>query len=514
MAGIINLTGTGILPEDALITYSYSEDATPLELNASSTGAGQVSAGIAIDESPRGSRLLINNSVMIDDEYFGELDFYVRQYGESQNTGSLTGETVAFKLNAYRIAEPHGGASSSLYTAILEYCGLVDVLPVIEPALVAKLQAIPVAFIGWTGNVWSKLEELCAAVSIDEDGTKLEMYIKQGVLRFRESAKTTLNISHKFTSKNVSVESYDSAQYLGVNLYRTLYDSDRVVREQKTGRSTYAINENVSISDSLQVDAGETIIKRIKINASLESVNQPVAVSQISQLPFPMNHPTGEYVIVGSDDYPIKPDQWIAEGGKLEVVLTDTPDEIELRLTAPKSVQMPVEEGYPVEVTLAPYKVGVESSGGTDYPALYITGTGVFFDVSKVTVPTGASEEYAPSIASSDIDNIFITNKSDLLSGALATAQSMCGPRLTLSASLTEGVSFGDTAGALFEDYDTKFRINGISFNESSASITATNHVKISDFNAAWVGKTFAQFASLNSGMTFNEFTIIPLVKE
>jgi hypothetical protein len=523
MPKITNLSGTGTLPADSLIAYSYSEDATPFDLNSTSMGAGQISATISVDEGPRGSRLLINNEIQIEDEYFGNLSFIARKYGESNGVGSLTGETIAYKLNAYRIAQPHGGASSSLYTAILEYCALADVTPVIDPALVAKLNAIPVAFIGWTGNVWSYLEQLCAAVTIDEDGTKIEMAIIDNQLHFREALKAEANIVDLFSNSSLDIESYDSAQYLGVNLYKTFYDSDRVVREQNTGRKTYAINENVSITDTLQVEAGETIIKRVKINASLESVNQPVAVSTISQLPFPINHPTGEYVIVGSDDYPVKVSQWVAEGGKLEVLLTDTPNEIEIRLTAPKSVQLPAEDGSPVEVTLAPYKVGVESSGGKEYPALYITGTGVFFETSTITIPTGASEEYAPAIASSQIDNIFLTKKSDLLAAALATSQSMCGPRIALNASLQDGVAFGSTIGALIKGYDVNlsnngynstFRIVGASFNEAGASISAVNYVTISDFNESWAGKTFADFNSVNAGMTFNEFTIIPLVKE
>ena len=514
MPKITNLGANGTLPENAILSYSYSEDATPLRLDTASTGAGQVTSTIETSLDAKGGRLLVNNELSVADDYFGSLIFTARKYSESQDgIGSLTGETIAYKLNAYRAAPPVGGAGADLYEAVLTYCALVDVVPVISSELETKMAAIPVNFIGWTGNVWQYLEMLCQAVSLDtEENTYLEMAVIDNQLHFREALQNNIEIKEFVTSKNFSVDSYDAAQFLTMSYYDTFYGSNRIVQEQNVANNVFAINESVSITDSLQVDAGATITKIVKIKASLESVNQPEVVSQISTLPFPTTGSIGEYVVVGSDDYPIKPEQWTAEGGSLTVRLTDVPDEIEITITAPKSVQMQVADGYPVEVTYAPYKIGVESSGN-EYPALYITGTGVFFNKRTVTLPTGASSEYAPSISTSTVDNPFICNKKDLLNRGLATAQGICGPSIAYTANVVSGVEFGQSVGSLFPEYDTKFRINSIAFNQNDATVNASAYVTFADFNEAWAGASIADFNSENENLKFNEFSVIPLVR-
>lgn len=515
MPTLRNISGNGVLPENAIITYSYSEDATPLDLNTAGSGAGQVEITIESADQARGSRLLVNNDLEIVDNYFGSLQFTDRHYTQgSDGTGTLTGETVAYKLNSYRAAPPIGGAGADLYEAILTYCALVGITPVIASELQTKLAGIPVNFIGWVGNLWAHLEMLCQAVSLDtDDNTYLEMAVIDNQLHFREALKSEISISDRLTEKSLTVESYDASQFLTLNYYNTFYGSNRIVREQNPSKNIYAINEHVSITDSMQVQAGETVVKRVKINASLESVNQPVAVAQITTLPFPLTGSFGEYVIVGSDDYPVDPAQWVGEGGSLLVRLTDVPDEIEIIVTAPKSVQLPTVDGSPEEVTLAPYKIGVEASDGAEYPALYITGTGVFFEKKLTTIPTGASSEYAPSLNTSSIDNLFICTKNDLLTRGVAAAQVLCGPNVTYTATAVDGLQFGSSVGSIVADYDTKFRITTIDFSEAEASISGKSYVSFSDFNSAWSGATFSDFGTENSGLTFNEFTVIPLVR-
>jgi hypothetical protein len=174
---------------------------------------------------------------------------------------------------------------------------------------------------------------------------------------------------------------------------------------------------------------------------------------------------------------------------------------------------MPTADNPSTEVTPAPYKVGVESVGVDEYPALYITGTGVFFDRTATTIITGSSEEYSPDEKSSEIDNIFITNKSDLYTRGVAAAQVICGPNVSVDQELAGGVQFGSSVGSIIRDWDSKFRVTNISFGENGASLTAKSQVTFADFNAVWSGNTFAQFDTINADLSFNEFSIIPLSK-
>lgn len=512
MISIESISGSGSFPKDGAITYSYTEDATPKDPKDLNGGAGQISATVEADYTARGSRLAINNNALLTDSDFGTVDFLVGQVSLTDNVISLVGETAQRKLNTYRKAEPYGGASSNLYGAIIYYCGLCDVTPVISEALQTKMEAVPVNFVGWSGIVWEYLKQLCAAVPLDDDNnTLLEMYFLGDDLYFREGLNTTLNTSDYLINSTLSVTNNETARFVDVNNYNTRYAANTVVREQTTTAVVFQSNENVSITDSLQVDAGETLVRRFKINASLETVNQPVNVAAITSLPY--TGTTGEYVVVGSDDLPIDPTQWAAQGGSLKVALTENFDEIEITITAPASVTMPTADNPSTEVTPAPYKVGVESVGVDEYPALYVTGTGVFFDKQTVTIPTGSPETYSPDENAPAIDNIFITNKRDLYTRGVAAAQVICGPNVFISQDLAGGVQFGSSVGSIVSDWDSKFRVTSIDFSESGAKLSAKAQVTFADFNAAWTGQTFANFDTINTDLSFNEFSIIPLSK-
>lgn len=512
MISIESISGSGSFPKDGAITYSYVEDASPKDPQEIDGGAGQISATLESDYSARGSRLTINNQGELTDSDFGTLDFLVGEVSLNDNVISIVGETAQRALNTYRKAEPYGGTSSNLFGAINYYCSLCDVVPVISAPLQTKMEAIAVNFVGWSGIVWDYLKQLCAAVPLDaNNNTLLEMYFVGDDLHFREGLLTSIDTSNYVMQSNLSISNNETARAVDVSNYNTSYGVNKVVKEQNTTAVVFQSNENVSITDSLQVDAGETLVRRFKINASLESVNQPVPVAAITSLPY--TGVTGEYVVVGSDDLPILPAQWIEQGGSLTVALTENFDEIEITITAPSSVTMPTADNPSTEVTPAPYKVGVESVGVDEYPALYITGTGVFFNKTTETIITGSPESYSPDEKAPEIDNIFITNKSDLYTRGVAAAQVLCGPNVSVSQELAGGVQFGTSVGSIINAWDSKFRITNISFSESGAGITAKSQVTFADFNAAWSGQTFANFDTINSELSFNEFSIIPLSK-
>lgn len=511
MITIASTSGSGFFPENSVINFSYSEDASPNDPFNLDGGAGQVTAVVEADETSRGTRLVVNNEVLLSDSDYGDLSFRVSNLSLSENgTASLTGETVQKRLTAERTAGPKGGTGQTLLTAVMYYCSLVDIVPEISVGLQAKMDAIPVNFIGWTGEVWDHLKQLCAAVPLDsEDNTLLEMYFKDGNLHFREGLQSSVDFSETLTGNQISASVYESAQAIEVFNYNTDYGIDRIVQELNLTNAVFAINENVSITDSMQVDAGETLVKRFKINASLEMVNQPQNVSAIIPLPYTAGF--GQYVIVGSDDLPIEPAQWEGEGGSLTVAITENPGEIELTIIAPPNPQL--KHADDDNFGLAPYKIGVEVAADAEYPALYITGTGVFFKRTSRVLPTGASNEYVADLNASPVDNIFITNTRDQLTRGVAAAQEVCGPRLMLTQSTVEGASFGETVGSRITDWDTKFRITSVGFNQSEVSVDAKSYVTFADFNAAWSGLTFANFTSINSGLSFNEFSLIPLSK-
>jgi hypothetical protein len=281
-----------------------------------------------------------------------------------------------------------------------------------------------------------------------------------------------------------------------------------------------------SINDSMQVEAGATLRKRFTVNATFESVNQPVCVEQITRTPpEPYSGTTGEFVVVGIDDLPIQPSQWNDNGGSLTVELVDEngealpPGEIELVIKAPKLTNLP-QAADPSEVTFAPYKIGVESSGEEEYPALWLTGTGVFYEKKEKLFLTGSSDEYTSKAEGPTVDNIFITNSFNASSRGVAAAQANCGPKIGLTQELAEGFVFSDDIGSMQIIGLNQYRTSSASFGQSSVSLQSTTSLSLAEWNEIWADKTFEDFEDTvldpelfpEDALRFNEFSVIPRI--
>jgi len=202
------------------------------------------------------------------------------------------------------------------------------------------------------------------------------------------------------------------------------------------------------------------------------------------------------------------------------VSLTENPNEIEIVIVAPPATELPTADD-PQQVTLGPYKIGVESSGEEEYPALYITGTGVFFETENKTFLSGAPIEYIAQEEGSSIDNVFMNKDFDISCRGVAAAQAACGPDVQMNITLAESGTFGESIGQIFYDEQNKFRIINATFSDSQVDFTAEACANFTDFENIWTGKTFAEFTARagdqatygDQAMKFNEFTVIPLME-
>ncbi len=513
---LINTEGSGKAGE--LASYSYSEDVTSLEPGNLTGGTGQVNVtAVSIEAETDGathpaSKYLINNALQVIDDGRGFVEFRVKSLSESDGIISVTGETLMGRLNVERKAEAYGGAGASLLGALQYYTGLVDIFPIIDETFALELEEIEVNYIGWTGNVWEHLKMLCAVSPIP-----LEAYIDGADLIFRQAKTDVVDYSGNLSATSLVIESFEAAKEVEVFNYSTSYGVDEIVQEDERDVNLFPVIEKVSITDTMQVDAGTILTKRFTINASLESVNQPECVSAI--LPLPYTGGLGQYVIVGSDDLPVEPAQWLDQGGSLTVSLTENATEIEITVIAPPVENLPTAADENVSTT-APYKIGVESSGEAEYPALWITGTGVFYKKTSKKFVTGASNEYTSKTSAQQIDNPFIINAAIQSTSGVAAAQAVCGPRISLSQTSTLDSGFGSTIGKLQVVGSNKYRIATASYSPSDTSLTLTACASIADFNARWTGSTFADFTdvafdpAVNPGqdLKFNEFTVTPLI--
>ena len=529
---LINNNGTGSVADVSPVSYSYSEDVTSLEPSKLDGGTSQVTvsalsvSGDKVGNTHPDSKLLINNSMSLVHTESGEVKFNVKKATTTQEIVSIIGDTLQSRLNVERTATPHGGSGYTLLSAIEYYCGLVDISIangnlVFEAGIDTAMDLIPVNFIGWTGNVWEYLKMLATAVSVSTtDNVGFEFYLNNETLNFRFAKTTVANFTQKqLISQSIDIDSFDAAQDLQIYNYNTSYKTNGVVQDISIDKYSLSSDaQGATTSDSFQLNAGESIVKRITINASLDTVNQPTAVDGIIPFPYPSTGSTGQYAIAGGDGIFIKATQWIGQGGSLQVTLTENPLEIEVTVIAPPVNGLENINGV---LSYEPYRIGTETSGTVDYPAIYITGTGVFYNKTETTIKTGASEEYAPRQTSATIDNIFITDNNATYTRGVAAAQVICGPNVSLSESTSSVEIFGETPGKLRTVQSNKYRINSVSYSVDNTSINATPCADFTDFNTIWTGLTFDDFTNTAldpalfplESMKFNEFTIIPLME-
>lgn len=531
-----NVSGNGTVAPNSVFNYSYSEEVSSLDPSTISGATSQISvSAIAVESEATDphadSKLLINNEMIFTDSIAGEVSFRVRNISKNLSSLSITGDTIQSRLNVERIAMPHGGSGANLFTAVNYYCSLVGIEPVIDLAFEEEMQAVPVNFMGWKGIVWDKLKELCAGFSVSTtDNVGMEMAIEGADLVFRKANQTPISVTRALSGESINVESFDTAKSVKVFNYNTEYGVNKVFYELSNFDKPKENEQKFqsSISDSMQVEPGETLRKRFNVNATFVSVNQPKCVEQIDRTPpAPYEGSSvkkGEYVIVGIDDLPIKPAQWDSNGGSLTVELVDEngeplpPGEIELVIKAPKLSGLPKAED-PDQIAYAPYKIGVESSGEEDYPALWLTGTGVFFEKKEKIFLTGSSDEYTSDAQAATVDNIFITNKLNASSRGIAAAQANCGPRVKLNQELSGDFTFSEGIGSMQTVGLNKYRINSASFSESSISIASSPYLTFAEWDEIWTGLDFSDFNTLldpplapEEALRFNEFSIVPRI--
>lgn len=545
---ITSNSGSGDIVSNSIVSYSYSEDVTSINPAKLDGGVSQFTlTAIEREEDIDGeylpnSKLMINNTITFHDDDHGPISFQVKNVSTSGGAVTLVGDTVMGRLNVEKTALPfYYIAGDSVFTgtlagAIRYYCGLCGVSPELI-GLGSLADDIDVNFMGWTGNVWEHLKMLCSGVSLlPDDNMSMEMHITYDTIFFQIANQATSDGSSDVVDRHTinlsqSVDAFEAAKTIEVYNYNTSVGVDRIVYEI----SNYAEDADpnttflASIADSMQVEAGQTITKTFEIDASLTSVNQPVCVSTID--PYPYTGTTGQYVIVGNDDLPVSPAQWVDLGGGITVAISDTPNSIDVTITTPPDDGILLADGS--KVSYGPYRIGVESSGdGVEYPAFFVTGTGVFYNKVKHILQTGSDGTITTKDVAQVVDNMFISNLHNLVNRGIIAAQEACGPNVSINLELATPYSglgydstglglvwrFGDLPGSKIVKNTNVFRINSVSYNNSTISATASSVTRFDEFNNNWTGGTFSDFDAIAlpgvDELAFNEFSVVPLIKE
>lgn len=202
-----------------------------------------------------------------------------------------------------------------------------------------------------------------------------------------------------------------------------------------------------------------------------------------------------------------------------------------------------------------------------DYPSLRITGTGVHFNKSVLTLPTGVPDVHTAADTGVSVDSDFVDTVADAYTVGIAVAREYIGESHVVTATLTqvnqrtgsgeillftikdfdteyagktiadfnaqwhgktiadfnnaqkalvvsnfENQVFGNVSGARFRRGNAMFRITQATTTHTSIDITAVRDTIIKDFNYVHSGQTIADFNALYAGLTLKQFAREPLL--
>jgi hypothetical protein len=436
----ITITTNGITTTD-LLSFSVQEDATPIDPASSAGGVGQISA--TLDEFGD-SEMLIGRAVLADGTR-GKTSGDIKSLNASDGKLSFTADSVLGKFNTDRTAQPYIG---TLAGAMQYYCTMVNIdnTLVVDSTIAARSVTYP----GFVGNVWVTMKQILAKEQVE-----MALVYDRIVVR---PLRTIVANKDRLTTSGWAIDNNNAARDVEVNYYNLSYG---------TFKEVYPTGAN-SDANIYSVGPGETIVVTEQLNASLTSVNQPVASDFVGNVS--VAGTSGVYAVSGNDGLPITAAQWLAQGGSVRVRITEDPSIIEITITG-ASAALP-----------APFRIAMSSGSSNFYNALRITGTGVSWDKQSVILSTGVPDAATSTQIGVTVDNKFISSYSEALSLGMKTAASYAGLNYTVNGNAVDinrsGVAGKDLVQATISDFNTAYLPGTL----------------ISSFNTTWSGQSIAQF--------------------
>lgn len=531
-----------------IASYTANIEAMPIDANdtSGSTWSMNVTAPASLTKiDSDGNRVnlpgakrttsLLGKEITISDYgmFSGEskFDYQKQEYGRGSFSGTvssmsinagdtleLTVDSVLFKMNCEKKADPHYGATATKKTAFIYYCSLAGITVI--PENVDDAFNVPVAYPAWKGNVWDYIKMFCVAnkadLRVDSSGQLHLEKIRKNTIPVIESSGASMSITLLGTARAIEIYDYNSS-----------WESDALIYSAET---------------TFQVNFGETVKELVDIEASVlsEKIIQPECVSSIQPVPFTGGNKS-IYVVVDNLNYPVSPSWWNDNGGKVTVKISDeNPFQLEVNITGPYSQ---VNSPYVEPFRLAEYD-------SDSRPALYVCATDAVL-VKKVlrSVATGADSNFISRDSKATVDNIFINDEIAYhlsQSAAFATGpnidvnlvigssglqdeiNNVAGSRFfynngyyrARASTLSEsGISLNAKPDTVFDDlvliYSTNFNSYNttVTYNTFALFNSDTNNSGkvFSDFNSSYPAKSFNDLGQYYLNMTFSDMSVMPL---
>lgn len=398
--------------------YSVQEAATPLAAGDSSGQVGTLTFSLPkpdpwVDpDNPLhalGPALLEGEEVELQDTSRGVTLAKITSVSHSQESATfeVTATSRLGKLNIYNVqAPPFVGSLGQAFEMYLGLAGVTDRF-FVDPSITNT----PVALPGWSGELWFNLKQLAAAMQLD-------VSLVSGVILLRP-IRTRDAVVGRDISRNHSLGGSTTAQF--VEAY--YYNNREIINEM-----VYPVGGWSPEVATINLNAGEYIEEVLELSASLESVEQPVMQSFVSQL----HDSSSVYTVTGDDGLNVDPALWQSRGGYLRVEINPDTRSLTVKIQAPSD--LPSSSG----VALTSFGISLASEEGTGrYSTLRIRGTGVAFDKQMVRTPTGLTANETGTEVGVTIDNPFLSTFEEVARASAWAVRSYDGSGQTLSGSVS-----------------------------------------------------------------------------
>lgn len=399
-------------------------------------------------------------------------------YFDGSSSGATwTGTAHASRSQQVQSIARNTGYNATIGSAFRYYCGLVGI-PSTGIVVDGIFDTIPVAYPGWTGNVWDYIKQLCSAVGAEvvmQNDLVVFRQPRRHVVPIDSSMRFTQSVSQQTSATSIDIVNQNN-KWLGAGI-------------AFTATSVY------------KVESGESTQIEVKTTASLATVNSPICVASIA--PRPYLGGSGQYVITDANNLTVDPVWWRARGGNVTVSLGSTD---------PQALIMIIQGAVEDATYKAPFRL-IEIVSGVDTPSLYVTGEGVFSDPVTINIPTGAASSATSKQTAATINNIFISDASQAMDRGVLSAQQAAGPLVTISGSIAydpaaNGQEFGVVVGSRIRVYNGIYRITSATYTPSSITISAVLDMTFDDLVDLFA-VTFDEFNATYAGLTFNQFNAL-----
>jgi hypothetical protein len=445
MAITLKVTGNGHFQgaETNLSGYSVREDATPIDPSISSGGTGEASFTLTEDSTSNGSILLLGDVIELEDGSNGRT---AGRVSSVRGSNGIVQVTASSRLNSLVIDCTMPSFSGTLEAGFRSYLAVGDIVDgvFVDPALIGRSVVLP----AWTGNLWDYLKQLCSAEQVE-----ISLVSSNVVLRpIRQRIVETENNS----AESWEVSDADLAQFVEVNYYNNEYKSAATVYPEGLG---------ILDAPVMQVSIKEIAVLTVATNASIRSVQQPLAVDKVQQY---YEGATSVYSIINSKGVPISHLEWNKYGGRVDVAIGEDLRSLIITVIGPDYI------------TDGPFRL---AGGDMDDPfsSIRIVGEAVVSTTRMLTIPTGVPAERSSQIIGYTLTNPFVSTVGQAYTAGLYIAGKY--------ATAAQGISISATV-----------------VNRKNAPGYA-NYPIFSDLDALWVGKTYSEFDAANSGKTFGDIT-------